>query len=121
MPPSLHPSSASLILPPVILCPPYHLLPATSSLRPFRPSLPMAPLEDHLAHSQAQILEQIFVAYARVIKNGAHSPLLPAALKVCPLLASLQSLGWSGQQLHPAPSRLPLFVAVRGSRSTRTK
>ncbi|KAL1503298.1 hypothetical protein AB1Y20_011350 [Prymnesium parvum] len=33
------------------------------------------------ARVQAQILEQVFVAYARVVKNGAHSPLLAVALK----------------------------------------
>lgn len=35
----------------------------------------------NLAHMQGRILEQVFVSYARVVKRGAHSPLLPAVLR----------------------------------------
>ena len=35
----------------------------------------------NVARVHAQILEHVFVTYARVVKRGARSPLLPAALK----------------------------------------
>ena len=34
-----------------------------------------------LARMQSRILEHVFVSYARVVKRGAHSPLLPAVLR----------------------------------------
>ena len=63
----------------------------------------------NLALQHSRILENIFVSYARVVKNGASSPLLPAVLKGIAKFAHQVRVACSA---WPASSTLPLPLAL---------
>ena len=88
------------------------LLPPFAALDPVARELAQAAGDrGNRGRMQAQILENIFVSYARVVKNGAHSPLLPAALRGVAEYAHQASA--TSARAAPSPTALPTSRARR--------